>query len=113
MSGARRPISGARRRPISGPARPMSDARAGFGSTMRTRADTALRRFLGTETSSAVVLFAAAVAALLWVNVDGGSYLRVWHSTLAIRISDHSVAMDLREWVNSGLMTFFFLVIGL
>jgi Na+/H+ antiporter NhaA len=80
---------------------------------MRTRADTALRRFLGTETSSAAVLFAAAVAALVWVNVDGGSYLRVWHSTLAIRISDYSVQMDLREWVNSGLMTFFFLVIGL
>jgi Na+/H+ antiporter NhaA len=91
----------------------VSDAPNSLGSTMRNRADTALRRFLGTETSSAAVLFAAAVAALLWVNVDDGSYLRVWHSTLSIRIGDHAVAMDLREWVNDGLMTFFFLVIGL
>jgi Na+/H+ antiporter NhaA len=80
---------------------------------MRARADTALRRFLGTETGSAAVLFAAAVAALLWVNVDGGSYLRVWHSTLSVQVSDYGIAMDLQEWVNSGLMTFFFLVIGL
>src|SRR4051812_46990692 len=98
---------------MSGAGTRMSEARLGVGGTMRARADTALRRFLGTETSSAIVLFAAAIAALAWVNVDGGSYLRVWHSTMSIRISDYGVQMELREWVNSGLMTFFFLVIGL
>jgi Na+/H+ antiporter NhaA len=91
----------------------LSDMRALVGRTARSRADSALRRFLGTESGSAAVLFAAAVAALLWVNVDGGSYLRVWHTTLSIQISDYGVAMQLRDWVNSGLMTFFFLVIGL
>src|SRR6185437_10306047 len=29
------------------------------------------------------------------------------------RLGDHSVTRDLRTWVNSGLMTFFFLVVGL
>ena len=28
-------------------------------------------------------------------------------------MGDHGIAQDLREWVNSGLMTFFFFVIGL
>jgi hypothetical protein len=35
---------------------------------------TPLREFLRTETGGAAVLLAAAVAALLWVNVDAPSY---------------------------------------
>src|SRR3954447_23813283 len=77
------------------------------------RRDTALRRYLGTETGSAAVLLFAAVAALIWVNVDASSYNDVWNTQLTIRLGDWSIAMDLRAWVNSGLMTFFFFVIGL
>jgi Na+/H+ antiporter NhaA len=74
---------------------------------------TPLRSFLRTETGSATVLLAATVAALLWVNVDASSYASVWHTELAIRVGDEGVAQDLREWVNSGLMTLFFFVVGL
>jgi Na+/H+ antiporter NhaA len=77
------------------------------------RPDTALRRFLRTETGSASVLLGATVAALVWVNVDGSSYATVWQTQLAVRLGHWAVAMDLREWVNSGLMTFFFFVVGL
>jgi Na+/H+ antiporter NhaA len=72
-----------------------------------------LRNFLATETGSAAVLLAAAVAALLWANVDNASYERVWHTVLSIRIGSHGTAHDVRYWINSGLMTFFFLVVGL
>jgi Na+/H+ antiporter NhaA len=58
-------------------------------------------------------LLAAAVAALVWVNVDASSYDSVWTTTLSIKIGDAGVALDLRGWLNSGLMTFFFFVIGL
>jgi Na+/H+ antiporter NhaA len=75
--------------------------------------ETPLRNFLRTETGSAAVLLAAAIAALVWANVDQASYERVWHTLLAIRIGSHGIAHDLRYWVNSGLMTFFFFVIGL
>jgi Na+/H+ antiporter NhaA len=75
--------------------------------------DTPLREFLRTETGSAAVLLAATVVALVWANVGAGSYAAFWQTTLAVRIGDASVAMDLREWVNSGLMAFFFLVVGL
>jgi Na+/H+ antiporter NhaA len=75
--------------------------------------DTPLRRFLRTETGSAAVLLAATLAALLWANLDASSYQRLWHTTLAIRIGGFSISQDLQQWVNAGLMTFFFFVIGL
>ncbi len=39
---------------------------------------TPLRDFLATETGSAVVLLAATIAALVWVNLDSSSYTRLW-----------------------------------
>src|SRR4051794_36745087 len=74
---------------------------------------TPLRRFLRTETASAAVLLGATLLALVWVNVEAGSYTRVWGTELDLRLGSHSLAMDLREWVNTGLMTFFFFVVGL
>jgi Na+/H+ antiporter NhaA len=75
--------------------------------------ETPLREFLRTETGGAAVLLAAAVAALVWVNVDSSSYDSLWETRLSIEIGDAGVALDLRHWVNSGLMTFFFFVVGL
>ena len=74
---------------------------------------TPLRNFLRTETGSATFLLAATVAALAWVNVDASSYASVWHTELSIRVGGSGVSQDLREWVNSGLMTLFFFVVGL
>jgi Na+/H+ antiporter NhaA len=75
--------------------------------------ETPLREFLRTETGSAAVLFAATLAALAWVNVDASSYDRLWETTLSIRLGDHGLSQDLRRWIGSGLMTFFFFVVGL
>src|SRR5437763_4557250 len=74
---------------------------------------TPLREFLRTETGGAAVLLAATAAALVWVNVDAGSYDSVWTARLSIDLGGSGVALDLRGWVNSGLMTFFFFVVGL
>jgi len=84
------------------------------GRTAWTRnLQTPLRSFLQTETGSAAVLLAAVVAALVWANVDPASYERVWTTTLSIRVGSHGISQDLRAWINSGLMAFFFFVIGL
>src|SRR5436853_7938365 len=72
-----------------------------------------LSAFLRTETGSAAVLLAATIAALVWVNVDAGSYASVWSTRLSVRFGDAGISLDLRGWVNSGLMTFFFFVVGL
>jgi Na+/H+ antiporter NhaA len=73
-----------------------------------------VRDFLSTETGSAVVLLCAAVAALLWANSPwSSSYESVWTTKLSISLGDAGISQDLRHWVNNGLMTFFFLVVGL
>jgi Na+/H+ antiporter NhaA len=93
---------------------PMSATTRFSGRTAWARnLQTPLRTFLQTETGGAAVLLAATVAGLVWVNVDASSYESFWRTTLSIRVGDWSLSLDLREWVNSGLMTFFFLVVGL
>jgi Na+/H+ antiporter NhaA len=84
------------------------------GRTARIRGlEAPVRDFLRTETGGAAVLVAAIVLALVWANVDGSSYESVWSTTLSIRLGGSAIAMDLRQWVNEGLMAFFFLVVGL
>jgi Na+/H+ antiporter NhaA len=73
-----------------------------------------VRDFLGTETGSAIVLLGAIVAALVWANSPWpDSYESFWGTELAFRLGDWTLAADLRHWVNDGLMTLFFLVVGL
>lgn len=72
-----------------------------------------LRDFLRTQSGSAVILLAGAIAALLWVNIDQTSYENVWTTVLSITVGSAGISQDLRHWVNDGLMTFFFFVVGL
>src|SRR5689334_15407833 len=73
-----------------------------------------VRDFLATETGSAAVLLGATIAALVWANSPWpDSYDSVWGTKLSINLGSAQIAMDLRHWVNQGLMTFFFLVVGL
>ncbi|MGP7998008.1 MAG: Na+/H+ antiporter NhaA [Streptosporangiaceae bacterium] len=82
-------------------------------TTWARHRETQLRQFLRTETGSAAVLLAATVAALIWANASIAGYDSFWATTLSIRVGSTGLAMDLHGWVNSGLMTFFFLVMGL
>lgn len=74
---------------------------------------TPLRQFLRTETGSAAILAGATLAALIWANVSNAGYQRFWGTALLISGAGHGISMDLRTFVNSGLMTLFFLVVGL
>ena len=99
----------------------VTDAAQAGGPTARFTGRTAwarsiqtpLRAFLRTETGGAAVLLVAAAAALVWVNADAHSYDSVWSTRLSIDIGGSGVSLTLRGWVNSGLMTFFFFVVGL
>ena len=73
-----------------------------------------VRTFLTTETGGAAVMLGAAIAALVWANSPvSHSYESVWTTKLSIQIGSAGISMDLRHWVNEGLMTLFFLVVGL
>jgi Na+/H+ antiporter NhaA len=72
-----------------------------------------VRDFLNAETASAAVVAAATVLALLWANIAPHAYESVWSTKLAVQVGSSGISADLRHWVNEGLMTFFFLVVGL
>ena len=72
-----------------------------------------VRSFLSTETGGAIVMLGAAIVALAWANASPHSYASVWNTRLSVRIGSDGLATDLRHWVNEGLMTLFFLVVGL
>ena len=72
-----------------------------------------VRDFLSNETGGAVALLLASVAALVWANLSSSSYESFWTTDLSIRLGGDALTLDLRHWLNEGLMTFFFLVVGL
>ncbi|MEQ1873649.1 MAG: Na+/H+ antiporter NhaA [Ilumatobacteraceae bacterium] len=73
-----------------------------------------LRDFIATEASGAVLLAGAAVIALVWANSPwSGSYDDLWTSRASISVAGHTLDLDIRHWINDGLMTIFFLVVGL
>ncbi len=78
------------------------------------RALAPLRDFLRTEAAGGALLVVAAAAALVWANSPwSASYDRLWHSVFRIGLGGHQLSLDLRGWVNDGLMAVFFLVVGL
>jgi Na+:H+ antiporter, NhaA family len=73
-----------------------------------------LQEFLSTSTASGTLLLAAAVLALLWANSPWASaYEAFWETSLELRLGTWMIGEDLRHWVNDGLMSVFFLVVGL
>jgi NhaA family Na+:H+ antiporter len=74
-----------------------------------------LAEFLAAETTGALFLLAATAAALIWANSAGApSYHALWATDLGFRSGDRVViSLDLRHWVNEGLMALFFFVVGL
>jgi NhaA family Na+:H+ antiporter len=73
-----------------------------------------LRDFLRTESAGGAVLVLAAIVALVWANSPWkASYTDLWTTEITITVGHHTLALTLREWINDGLMTLFFFVVGL
>ena len=74
----------------------------------------ALRVFFETEAGGAAVLLTATLVALVWANSPwAAGYHRLWATPLSVSLGELHLSLDLAHWVNDGLMTLFFLVIGL
>lgn len=78
------------------------------------RALATLERFLHIEAVSGIVLLLAAAAALVWANSPWvASYDAVWHTPITFGIGNLISTQTLHFWINDGLMTIFFLVVGM
>jgi Na+:H+ antiporter, NhaA family len=74
----------------------------------------AFARFFSTEAASGVVLLIVTAIALLWANSPAAPlYHALLHTPLTVNISGHPYSVPLEFGVNDGLMTIFFLVVGL
>ncbi len=74
----------------------------------------ALAHFLHAESTGGIALLVATAVAMVWANSPlSDAYADLWHADLRLGIGSFSRTEDLRHWVNDGLMTVFFLVVGL
>jgi NhaA family Na+:H+ antiporter len=75
---------------------------------------TAIERFLHVEAVGGIVLLIAAAAALIWANSPAHeSYQHFWHAPLTLGLGGYVLNQPLHFWINDGLMTIFFLLVGL
>ncbi len=70
--------------------------------------------FLRDEAISGKLILLATVLALLAINSPlQNVYENLWHNQLSFGLNNWSLSLDLRHWINEGLMAIFFLVVGL
>ena len=73
-----------------------------------------LAEFLQTEAAGGAVLLAAALLGVIWANSPwSDAYASFWSSEVGLGSGDLALRLDLRHWVNEGLMALFFFVVGL
>jgi Na+:H+ antiporter, NhaA family len=72
-----------------------------------------IQQILAIEAASGIVLLVGTVVALIWANLWPSSYVDLWHTQIGGRIGPWSYERPLHFWVNDGLMTIFFFVVGL
>lgn len=64
--------------------------------------------------ASGILLLLAAVLAVLLTNSGlGPAFTQFWQHPLGFSFADASFSMSLLHWINDGLLTLFFLVVGL
>ena len=71
-------------------------------------------RFVRVEVRGSFVLLLAAIVALFWANSPWSeSYFELIHMKLGISLNGHALTDSVQHWINDGLMTLFFFLIGL
>lgn len=72
------------------------------------------KRFARLEASGGILLFLCTVIALVWANSPGAAgYHHLWESNLTIGFGSISIAQSYHHWINDGLMSIFFFLMGL
>lgn len=73
-----------------------------------------VQSFMYTAGISGMVLVCASIIAVLWANSQYSSYyFDLLESTLSVSVGSTILSLDLKHFINDGLMTIFFFVVGL
>ncbi|MDO8107015.1 Na+/H+ antiporter NhaA [Isoptericola sp. b441] len=73
-----------------------------------------MRRFLGTEAGGAALALAGVLVAVAWANSPwADAYRGALDTRIALSVGGTAWGMSVHDWVNDGLMTLFFFVVGL
>jgi Na+:H+ antiporter, NhaA family len=72
-----------------------------------------VQAFLRLEAASGILLLVSAVAALAWANLSAASYQAAFGHRLTIGGDGALVHFSVADFINDGLMTIFFLVVGM
>jgi NhaA family Na+:H+ antiporter len=73
-----------------------------------------VNRFISNSTTSGILLFASAIIALILANSPlKDAYHHFWENTFTVGFGDFTVSKSLHHWINDGLMSVFFFVVGL
>lgn len=97
---------------MNGPLPPAAETVRPIQQLARKVADP-ISKFFALEAASGVLLLVAVVAALVWANVAGHGYHEVFEAPVGIQVGGWQVERTLHFWVNEGLMTIFFFLVGL
>ncbi len=72
------------------------------------------QNFFKTQASGGIVLFIAAIIAIIWANTPfAQSYFDLWHTHFKVGVENFMIDKPLEMWINDGLMAIFFFVVGL
>lgn len=71
-------------------------------------------RFMQIESAGGFVLLGCTVAALVLANSAwSAAYTQIWQTSVGFAVGDFELSKPLLLWINDGLMTLFFFVVGL
>jgi NhaA family Na+:H+ antiporter len=78
------------------------------------RFHTATLDFVRWGPSAGVLLLIMSLVAIILTNsFIGSAYIDFWNTPLGLTVDTNTHTLTLREWVNNGLLSLFFLVVGL
>lgn len=81
---------------------------------MKTKITNLYKDFTSSEKNAGLLLLFCTIASLVITNSSiGENYLHFWHKQIGFSFLNFDLHYSVEHWINDGLMTIFFLLVGL
>ncbi len=81
---------------------------------MKTNLSSIFKDFTRSEKNAGIVLIACAIISLVIANSGfSESYIHFWHQHVGFTFLNFDMNLSIEHWINDGIMTIFFLMVGL